>query len=343
VVRLEGDQASPRDVELYRAHCPDDCVLVNGLGATECGLVRQYFVDKHTVLSGPTVPIGGPVEDMEVVLLGETADRAAPEGVSGVGEIAVRSRYLAEGYWRRPDLTAAAFVPDPAGSDVRTYRTGDLGRFSADGSLEHVGRMTFERKIRGQRVDVAGIEAALLGLPGVHEAIAVTRDAESRGPDGLDEPRLVAYVVPVAGATLTVTAMRGQLARHFPDAMVPTTWVLLDSLPLTSDGKVDRRALPAPGRSRPQLDVAMAAPVTPIEATLVAIWCEVLELEPIGVHDHFLDLGGDSLLATQVTARVRDRLGVELPVSALFEEPTVAGLASVVERYIDGGIVDGTT
>ena len=321
IIRLEGDQASPKDVEFFRTGFPDTCILVNGLGATECGIVRQYFVAKDTPTPQAVVPIGFAVEDMEVLLLDEDGTAVRPDDI---GEIAVRSRYLSPGYWRRPDLTAAAFRPDPAGGPERIYRTGDLGRRLPDGCLVHLGRKDFQVKIRGFRVEVAEVEGALLSLPTVQEAVVVARE------DRPGDRRLVAYLVPTARPAPTVTVLRQALAAVVPDYMVPAAYVLVDALPKTPGGKVDRRALPPPGRTRPALDQPLVAPRTPVEATVGAIWQEVLGLDEIGIHDNFFDLGGHSLAASQVIARVTETLHVDLPLRVLFAAPTVTGLAVAV-------------
>ncbi len=325
IIRLEGDQASPKDVELYRKGFPDTCILVNGLGATECGIVRQYFVTKDTPTHQTIVPIGFAVEDMEVLLLDETGQQL---GDDAVGEIAVRSRYLAPGYWRRPDLTAAAFRPDPAGGPERIYRTGDLGRRLPDGCLLHLGRKDFQVKIRGFRVEVAEVEGALLSLPTVQEAVVVARE------DRPGDRRLVAYLVPTARPAPTVSVLRKALADTLPDYMVPAAFVVLETLPKTPGGKVDRRALPAPGRARPDLDQPLVAPRTPVEAAVGAIWQEVLGLDEIGVHDNFFDLGGHSLAVSQVLARVTETFHVDLPLRTLFDAPTVAALAVAIVGHL---------
>ena len=258
---------------------------------------------------------------MEILLLDEDGQAVRPDDI---GEIAIRSRYLSPGYWRRPDLTAAAFRSDPAGGPERIYRTGDLGRRLPDGCLVHLGRKDFQVKIRGFRVEVAEVEGALLSLPTVQEAVVVARE------DRPGDRRLVAYLVPTARPAPTVTALRQALAASVPDYMVPAAYVMLDALPKTPGGKVDRRALPPPGRTRPALDQPLVAPRTPVEATVGAIWQEVLGLDEVGMHDNFFDLGGHSLAASQVIARVTETFHVDLPVRVLFEAPTVNGLALAV-------------
>ena len=190
----------------------------------------------------------------------------------------MRSRYLSPGYWRRPDLTQAVFLPDPEGGDARVYHTGDLGRLRSDGCLEHLGRKDFRVKIRGQRVEVGEVESALMDL-GAKEAVVVGRE------DGVEGPRLVAYVVPGSTPTPTVSRLRRGLRERLPGHMIPATVVFLNALPLTPNGKVDRQALPRPDYTRPELDTPFAAPRTPVEEALAEIWAEILGLDRIGIHD----------------------------------------------------------
>jgi amino acid adenylation domain-containing protein len=327
LIRLEGDRALKSDVDLYRAHFSEDCLLAVGLGITECGLVRRHIVDRETPIGDGLVPVGHAVEGMEVRLLDE---RGREVGLGRVGEIAVRSRYLAVGYWRRPELTHAAFGPHPDGGPKRIYRTGDLGRLRPDGVLEYLGRRDSQVKIRGHRVELVEIEHALLELTGVREAIVTARE------DGSGEQRLVAYVVPTGAPGPGISTLREGLRSTLPDYMVPSAFKLLGALPLTPNGKVDRRALPEVGRERPSIETGFVAPRSPLEALVARIWSDALELEEVGVHDDFLALGGDSLLATRIVSRLRDVLRVEVSLAALLQTPTVAAQAGILlQRLLD--------
>lgn len=328
LIRFGGERVLAQDVQLYKEYFSPDCILQTGLGTTETGFFRQYFMDKKTELTGRIVPVGYPVQDMKLLLL-DGNDKGI--GFNEVGEIVVKSRYVSPGYWRRPDLTQTVFLPDPDGGNERIYLTGDLGRMLPDGCLFHLERKDFQVKIRGQRIEVAEIEMVLLSLKAVKESVVVARDDQS------GDTRLVAYVVPTAKPGLTVSGLRQALAEKLPDYMIPSAFVTLDALPLTPNGKVDRRALPDPGRSRPELDIPFVAPRTPGEERLAQIWAEVLSLDQVGIHDKFLDLGGDSLLATQVISRVRKAFSVELPLRSLFEMPTVSGLANVIQKSKGSG------
>lgn len=320
LTRLFGEPLTREDVELHRQRLPSHCALLNALSANEAGTIAEWIVPRSEPLNSLIVPCGFPLEDTEVFLVDGDDQRV---GAGEEGEILVRSRYLSPGYWRRPELTRAAFLPDPEGGDARIYRTGDLGRFRADGCLESRGRRDFRVKIRGLQVEVADVEAGLREL-GARDAVVVERK------DGAGEARLVAYVVPHERPAPTTSALRRELGERLPEHMVPSVFVVLDALPLNANGKVDRQSLPAPSGARPELDTEFVAPRTPVEAELARIWAEVLQLDAVGVDDHFLELGGHSLLATHVVSRVIHRFAVDVPLRALFEAPTVAAMAVVI-------------
>ncbi len=327
-INLSGAPITKTDVDLYKRHIPSACILLHMIGTTETGWIRHYFIDKATRIVGSAVPIGYAVRDTDVVLCD---DRGCEVGFGQVGEMAVKSRYLASGYWGKPALTEARFLPCPNGGDRRIYLTGDLGRMEADGCLFHLGRKDFQAKVRGYRVEIREVEIALLEHPAVQEAAVVGR----MDPSG--DTQLVAYFVPTGRHALTVTEVRSLLKEKLPEYMVPSTFVILDSLPLTPTGKVDRLALPAPSRMRPELDARFVAPRTPVEATLCAIWGEVLGLDEVGVHDPFLELGGNSLAASRVITRIIETFGTDLPLGTLFEAPTVAELAAAIVESLEQG------
>lgn len=320
IIRLEGDRARPKDVELFKAKFPDACVLVNGLGATECGLVRQFFVDKSTPTPDDVVPIGRAVEDMNVVLLDEYGDELGPDTV---GEIAIESAYLATGYWRRPDLTEAAFRAHPTDRMKRIYRTGDLGCMRANGCLDYLGRKHFQLKIRGLWVDVAAVEQALHAFGGFRDAIVHTHD----GRDG--EATLVAYLVPSAEPP-TASAIRAFLAQRLPEHMVPASFVFLDRLPLDANGKIDRKSLPPPGQKMRSDDRMFAAPDSMLQLQLQHIWQSVLAVDRIGIRDDFFQLGGDSLQALNMLIAVERATGRAIAPDALLAGPTIERLADYI-------------
>jgi len=327
LIYLAGEAATKRDVELYKKHFSPDCILVNSLASNEAGIIRQYFIDKETEIEGTIVPAGYEVDGKEILVLNDAGQEV---GCNEVGEIAVKSRYLSPGYWRKPELTSAAFLPDPEGGDRRVYLTGDLGRMLPDGCLIHLGRNDTQVKIRGIKIEVSEIEMALLEHPAVKEAVVLARQ------DQLGDKCLVAYVVPARHPAATINALRRALAERLPDYMVPSAFVFLDALPVTPNGKVDRVALPAPGRARPELEVGFMAARTRVEDTLAGFWAEALGLDQVGIHDDFFELGGHSLLAIEVISRINDAFNVNLSLGSLYETPTVAELAITVITVMQG-------
>ncbi|MHA1566761.1 MAG: amino acid adenylation domain-containing protein, partial [Alphaproteobacteria bacterium] len=322
LIRLEGDQTHHRHIVAFRDRFGPDCVLVNGLGATETGIVRQYFVTPQTKLPGNAVPIGHPVEDMEVLLLDDNGQPVA-DGVEG--EIAIRSRYLAVGYWNQTDLTAKAFQDDPAQPDCRIYRSGDLGRMLPGNCLLYLGRKDFRVKIRGQRIEIAQIEDRLGSLSTVKQALVTVRE---------DRPgcqQLVAYIVAETGSTPpTVTGLRRAVRQTLPEIMVPARYVFCDELPMDRNAKLLRRALPAPDNARPSLDVPFVRARTERQELLVACFEEVLGIGPIGLDDGFFDLGGDSLLATALILSIEEKLDTTCPTDFLATTSTIAGLEKLL-------------
>ncbi len=327
---LGGEPVHRSDVELFWRHFPPTTTLCNRLAFTEASVAAQCFITRTTELDGSAVPVGRAADGMEISLL-DDAGREVPAGE--IGEIVLRSQYLSPGYWRRPDLTESAFAADPTQPGRRLYRTRDLGRARKDGQLEYFGRKDFRVKVSGYTIEVAEIEAALLSLGTVKQAVVTARE-DRRG-----DQRLVAYVVPFSRPAPSVSEFRTGLGQRLPDYMVPSTFLLLESLPVTSTGKVDRSSLPVPQDDVPEMAGSYAAPRTPAEAAMAGIWAEVFRLERVGIHDDFFELGGHSLLAGQVVARIRRAFGVELPLRALFDAPTVAELCSKLgnlEAVVEG-------
>ncbi len=323
IARLASDTVTPRDVESYKRVFPDECVLVNALSLSETGTLASFFMDKGTTLETETVPVGYALPGMEVTVLDEHGRSVQP---GEVGEITLRSAYIADGYWRAPELTAERFRRSATQPDTIVFRTGDLGRQQADGCLEHLGRADSQVKIRGYRIEPAEVERAILALDDVSAAV-VLADGEAD-----DRKRLVAYVVARERPGLSVGTLRARLAESLPDYMVPSTFVLLDALPLTAGGKLDRTALPKPDRARPPSETPFVAPRDEVERLLARIWGEVLGLDEVGVEDRFLDLGGDSLLATQVVSRAIGAFLLDLPMPVLYDAPTVAAMARAIGR-----------
>ena len=320
IVRLGGEPVYKRELDYFKKLFSKDCILVNRLGSSETGSLRMYFANKETPISGNLVPVGYAVMDNEILLVDDTGKQIAGDE----GEIAVKTRYVSPGYWGRPDLTDAVFLPSPTGGEERIYRTGDLGRMLPDGCLLHLGRKDFFVKIRGYRIDIDEIEAALRECPSIKEAVVVARNNDS------GDERLVAYLVPTVQPGPKVGELRRFLNEKLPDYMIPHDFVTLEAIPLTDTRKVDRKALPDPGTSRPELTTPYVAPRTPIEKELAKIWAEVLSTDEVGIHDDFFDLGGHSLSATRIISRVIATFELQLPVRALFESPTVAAMSVVI-------------
>jgi amino acid adenylation domain-containing protein len=268
--------------------------------------------------------IGRPIADLQVYLLDEFLQ---PVPIGLTGELFIGGAGLARGYLNRPGLTADRFIPNPFSRQqgARLYRTGDLARYRRHGLLEFLGRIDHQVKLRGFRIELGEIEAALSQHADIAQAVALIRE------DQAGDKQLLAYIVPRDGIVPSATDLRKYLQSSLPGYMVPSTFVPLDELPLTPNGKIDRLALPAPERSRPELEEEYIAPRTATEDVVAGIWAESLKLEQVGIHDNFFELGGHSLKATQVISRIREAFQVDLPLRLIFEEPTIVGLAEKIE------------
>ncbi|SOD62616.1 amino acid adenylation domain-containing protein [Streptomyces zhaozhouensis] len=308
-----GDACTP---ELVARWAPGRRI-VNGYGPTETTVGAT--LSGALTADGQTPPIGRPFANTRVYVLD---GRLKPCPVGVPGEMYLTGDGLARGYLKRPGLTAERFVADPFGPPgSRLYRSGDLGRWRADGTLEFVGRADNQVKVRGFRIELGEIETVLTGHDSVAHAVVVVRE------DKPQDKRVVAYVASAEGRTASVEELREHVAASLPEFMVPSATVVLDAFPLLPNGKVDRKALPAPELAG---SVGGRQPMSPEEETLCGLFAEVLSLESVGVDDNFFDLGGHSLLATRLISRARSELGVELAIRTLFEAPTVAGLAEKV-------------
>uniref|UniRef100_UPI00068B5399 non-ribosomal peptide synthetase n=1 Tax=Andreprevotia chitinilytica TaxID=396808 RepID=UPI00068B5399 len=296
--------------------------LFNAYGPTEitvCATVYDYQWREHG-----TVPIGRPIANTQIYLL-DAHGQPVPIGVAG--EIYIGGAGVARGYLNRPDLTAERFVADPFSTDpqARLYKTGDLGRWLPDGNIDYLGRNDFQVKIRGFRIELGEIEAKLAACVGVREAVVIAREDQPGGK------RLVAYVVPQDGIELAVAELREQLSQYLADYMLPSAFVTLEAFPLTPNGKLDRKALPAPDQSS-VISRSYEAPQGEVEQAIATIWQDLLGLERVGRYDQFFELGGHSLLAVQLVSRLRANLGVEIALRELFAQPTVIGLAALVAQ-----------
>jgi amino acid adenylation domain-containing protein len=299
-----------------------DAELHNLYGPTEAAVDVTSWHCRHTYPAN-SVPIGRPIANTRVYIL-DSGLNPVPAGVPG--ELHIGGVQVARGYVNRPDLTAEKFIVDPFSqkADARLYKTGDLARYLPDGNIEYLGRMDFQVKLRGFRIELGEIESVLRKHDAVSDAVVLCRQYSAA------EPRLVAYVVGTKNNMACVEELRTAVRAALPDYMMPAAFVFLDRIPLTSSGKVDRRELPEAKDER-QAAQALVQPRNTLERQLVDIWRQVLNVDQIGIHDNFFDLGGHSLLATQVVSRTRETLGAELPVTILFEHPTVEGLADRIE------------
>ena len=320
LVRLSGDAVLRRDFELWRTHFPGAARLRVNLALTEAGTVCSNLVPRDADPAEGAIPVGPPCPG---VLVEIRDDEGRPLPAGEVGEIVIRREWMADGYWRDPGLTAARFQTDPGGG--RAYRTGDLGRVRADGVVEHVGRKDFQVKIRGVRVHLGEVEAALACLPGV------TDTAAAAFPDASGENTLVAYLEGDPAAIPARDALREILRRRLPAPFVPQAVVVLADLPRTRTGKIDRRALPAPspggfGRA------PAVPPADEVERALLAIWRLLLPGRVEGTRDDFFDLGGHSLIAAEMLAAVERRFGRRLPLPVLLDAPTIESLARLLRE-----------
>jgi amino acid adenylation domain-containing protein len=324
---IGGETITASDVDAYRRYFADATILALGYGVTELMGAAFCFVDRRAKVDGPPLPSGYPLTGVEVMILDENGTPLGPEQP---GEVAFRSPYLAQGYWGRPELTRAKFLPDPDGGALRLYLTGDMGKLREDGCLVHLGRKDSQVKIRGFRVDTAEVESALYGLAAVKSAAVVTH------PDPTGNLRLIGYIVPSPGHPFSPSGLRKSMMEQLPDYMTPSIFVELDALPMLPTGKVNRLALPPPNSNRPPLPMPYAPPATPFEEMITAIWHDILGLDKIGIHDPFLDLGGSSLQAMRIAARVQDKFGVDFPLPEMLAASTVAKMALLItERLVD--------
>ncbi len=325
LIGIGGETLHRQDIELYQQCTPTTCILSTALGSSETvGSIVRGWYDHQSKPCDNAVAVGLPVAEVEVHLLDSNGD---PVPTGEIGEIVVRSSYLAQGYWQQPALTAKRFLPDPQGGIQRIYRTGDLGVLRPDGQLIHLGRKDQQVKIRGHRVEIPEVEQTLVALKRFSAVAVVAR------PSPIGGQQLIAYLTPANATTLTVTELRHLLQQTLPDYMIPTRFVFLAALPLTIAGKVNRNALPDPDAARPTLAIAYHAPRTPLETQVAGVWCAMLGLDKVGIQDHFLELGGNSLIAFQIIGRLFSQCQISIPIQHLLAAPTVADMALVITQH----------
>lgn len=321
VVKVGSERLTRRDVERHRQHFGEDSALVHTFGSTETGNLFAHVIVADTKIKGDIVPVGKPAADKEIVLIGEDDQ---PVQFGEIGEIVVTSRYLSSGYWRQTELTQSKFSQSI--DNKQTYRTGDLGRYLPDGTLVLVGRKDLLTKVRGYSVSLEDVENALRKHPGVADAVARARVRSSGGGE------IVGYVVSKMPGNPTSRELFAFLRSNLPNYMIPSSLVFLSDIPKTN-GKVDRNRLPLPKYTRPEIQTPLVITTNETEQRLLEIWSETLDVQPIGIHDNFFDLGGHSLAASLVISRVIQAFKLDLPIKALFDSPTVAEMAAVIEGH----------
>ncbi|MBD2208300.1 non-ribosomal peptide synthetase [Nostoc linckia FACHB-104] len=318
-----GDVLSVTHVEKF-LQTVENCRLINGYGPTE----NTTFTCCHNITAplqpGASIPIGRPIANTQVYILDDNCQQVA---IAEVGELYIAGDGLARGYLNRPDLTAEKFISHSfdGNSQTRLYKTGDLARFLPDGNIEFLGRIDNQVKIRGFRIELGEIEREIAQHPDVRENVVLALQQDT------GEKQLVAYIVPHQNSSYTHHQLRSFLQQKLPNYIMPSAFLLLESMPLTANGKVDRHKLPAPSRERPQLEQAYIAPQTDLERQLAAILGDLLKIERVGIDDNFFDLGATSISILQLTARLQQELSIALPAVKLFQYSTIGALAKYLQ------------
>jgi amino acid adenylation domain-containing protein len=322
LIIVGAEQVQFEDQERFYERLPW-ATLENLYGPTEASIDVTYWKCTRA-REGRMVPIGRPIANVKIHILDKQL-AAVPVGMNG--ELHIGGINLMRGYHNQPDLTAEKMVPNPYGErGERLYKSGDLSRYREDGEIEFLGRMDTQIKIRGYRVELGEIEAALARHAAIREAVVISRE------DKPGQQRLVAYFVPAAGQTVSAGELRVALKQSLPDYMIPAVFMQLDALPLHTNSKLNRKALPAPEEIESESDTAYEAPRSSLERLLADIWMEVLSVDKVGIHDDFFEVGGQSILATQFISRVQQVVPGKVPLQAIFETPTIAGLADFITR-----------
>lgn len=320
-VLLSGEPLLPSDVRRWTSVFGERVQLVNLYGPTETTMTKFFYLVKAADSDKRAIPIGKPMPGARAIIVDQKGKPCAP---GSVGEIYIRTPYRTHGYYRRPEITREVFIPNPFTGDENdlVYKTGDLGRTLSDGEFEFLGRRDGQVKVRGVRIELSEIEELLRSHSAIRDVAVVSHQEQDGGNS------LCAYVVLKEATDLG--ALRTYLATTLPSYMLPSYFVELETLPRTLSGKVDRRALPKPEQARSEHSMPYVEPSTPVEKALAEIWCRVLKLKRVGVHDNFFVLGGHSLLATQLLSRIRGTFDVELHLRSLFDRPTIAQQAQAI-------------
>lgn len=323
-VIVAGEECPIDLVKLHQQLLPE-IELFNEYGPTE-GTVWCTVYNCRELKDENHVPIGRPIPNTQIYLLNANM-RPVPIGIPG--ELYIGGIGLTRGYLNQPDLAAEKLVPDPFSdrAGARLYKTGDLARFLPDGNIEFLGRTDFQVKIRGYRIELGEIEALLNQHSAIKQAIVVAKDLSA---EATEDKRLVAYIIPEPGRKPNISELRNYLNKQLPEFMVPSHFVFMNSFPVTPNGKIDRKALPEPDRTRPELEATFVEPRNQVEEVLAGIWSELLNIEKVGINDNFFDLGGHSILVVQLVSRIREVFQEELPLRSVFEHPTILELAELL-------------
>jgi amino acid adenylation domain-containing protein len=327
LVRVASETATAEDFKSYKAHFSDECAFVHTLSSSEVGLMASLRLTRRDSVADGPLPAGRPAHGVEIMLVDE-ADRPVAPGA--IGEILVKSDHLSVGYWGNPELTSQRYS-----QNGQLYRTGDLARLNPDATIQFLGRKDARVKVRGNSVEPSEVEAAIAKVEGVGRAVVCVAE------DAAKQPQLVAYVNPTGGRPLTAQSLRRAARLALPGFMVPSAFVLVDEFPLTTHGKVDRRALLRvyPASRAAQSD---QQPETETERLVANVWQDALDLTGIGRDDDFFDLGGDSLTAAVVAAWLRELTGIDLQISMFFENPTLADFAWMIDATRAAGVQDSS-
>jgi amino acid adenylation domain-containing protein len=323
MILSSGEVLSWDDIRKVRSNLSDSCRLVNQYGPTECTMISTYFPVPEKLESSFTVPIGRSIANVQVYILDMLLN---PMPVGMPGDMYIGGAGVCRGYLNQPQLTAAVFLPDPfaATPGSRMYSTGDRGRYLSDGNLEFLGRKDFQVKVRGVRIELGEIEALLRTHPNVKDCVVIPKHNE------FSEGSLTAYVVPVSGKQISPASLQEFLAEQLPRFMLPSSWVILEDLPKTSNGKIDRLALLKQQPQQPFELPVHIAPRDETEVMIASIWSELLGLDQVEITESFFLQGGHSLMAMQLLSRIRSDFNVDVPVGVFLENPTLMALAEVV-------------
>jgi amino acid adenylation domain-containing protein len=320
-IRLTAEAATSGDFRAFQQHFSDSCTFIHTLASSETGQIARIALKRSDVVPEGRLPVGYPADGVEVCLLDEAG---MPVSDGAAGEIVIRSRYLFNGYWRNQELTANRLSGDPAGGELRRFRTGDFGRRRADGMLEYIGRSDAMLKIRGNRIELAEVESTIRGLPGIADVIVRPQQESDH------EPQLVAYVVLQSGDLTSAAGLRAALRDVLPRHAVPSAFSFLDRFPTNAYGKIDISQL-QPIR-KPDRELAPdAITESETEQLLATIWSAEFNRQAIGRDDDFFDLGGDSLIAAVVAARIHEALGLEIPIGTFFDHPVLTDFARTID------------